>query len=243
LLEINEKSNDVSFKLDVDVASTLVTCLSECSEWAQIYILEAIMYLHPAEKGDAESVIDRVIPRLQHSNSGIVLTSTKVIIHLLSFAADSTYQDNIYKKIAPPLLTLLGSEPEIQYVTLRSILLIVQKRPELFQPNLKMFFCKYNDPIYVKISKLEIMFRLVHETNVDILINELMEYSTEVDVAFVRKAVRAIGRCAIKIESSADSCIHNLMELILSKVNYVVQEAVVVIKVFPLIILTLGHFS
>lgn len=29
---------------------------------------------------------------------------------------------------------------------------------------------------------------------------ELKEYATEVDVDFVRKAVRAIGRCAIKVE-------------------------------------------
>jgi vesicle coat complex subunit len=28
---------------------------------------------------------------------------------------------------------------------------------------------------------------------------ELKEYATEVDVDFVRKAVRAIGRCAIKV--------------------------------------------
>lgn len=34
---------------------------------------------------------------------------------------------------------------------------------------------------------------------------ELKEYATEVDVDFVRKAVRAIGRCAIKVEASV-SC-------------------------------------
>lgn len=34
---------------------------------------------------------------------------------------------------------------------------------------------------------------------------ELKEYATEVDVDFVRKAVRAIGRCAIKVEASISS--------------------------------------
>lgn len=48
---------------------------------------------------------------------------------------------------------------------------------------------------------------------------------------FVRKAVRAIGRCAIKVEQSAERCVNTLLELIQTKVNYVVQEAVVVIKV------------
>jgi AP-1 complex subunit beta-1 len=49
-------------------------------------------------------------------------------------------------------------------------------------------------------------------------------------VDFVRKAVRAIGRCAIKLERAAERCINVLLDLIKIKVNYVVQEAIVVIK-------------
>ncbi|CAM9617009.1 unnamed protein product, partial [Choristocarpus tenellus] len=59
---------------------------------------------------------------------------------------------------------------------------------------------------------------------------ELKEYAQEVDVEFVRKSVRAIGRCAIKLERAAERCINVLLELIQTKVNYVLQEAVIVIK-------------
>ena len=38
------------------------------------------------------------------------------------------YVTNLVKKLAPPLVTLLSAEPEIQYVALRNINLIVQKR-------------------------------------------------------------------------------------------------------------------
>ena len=48
---------------------------------------------------------------------------------------------------------------------------------------------------------------------------------------FVRKSVRAIGRCAIKVEQAAERCVSTLLDLIQTKVNYVVQEAIVVIKV------------
>lgn len=43
--------------------------------------------------------------------------------------------------------------------------------------------------------------------------------------------MRAIGRCAVSLEPAAERCINVLLELIRSKVNYVVQEAVIVIKV------------
>ncbi|KAH3883566.1 hypothetical protein DPMN_007526 [Dreissena polymorpha] len=38
------------------------------------------------------------------------------------------YVTSLVKKLAPPLVTLLSAEPEIQYVALRNINLIVQKR-------------------------------------------------------------------------------------------------------------------
>ena len=59
----------------------------------------------------------------------------------------------------------------------------------------------------------------------------VVRYATEVDVDFVRKSVRAIGRCAIKVDMAAEKCVSTLLDLIQTKVNYVVQEAIVVIKV------------
>ena len=145
-----------------------------------------------------------------------------------------TNQDTIRmlcKKMGPPLVTLpMSSEPEIQYVALRNINLIVQRRNQVLQGEVKVFFCKYNDPIYVKLEKLELMIMLASERNIDQILMELKEYATEVDIDFVRKSVRAIGRCAIKLERAAERCVKVLLDLIQTKVNYVVQEAIVVIK-------------
>ena len=121
--------------------------------------------------------------------------------------------------------------PEVQYVALRNINLILQRRSDVLSNEMRVFFCKYNDPPYVKLEKLEIMIKLCNERNVDQLLSELKEYASEVDVDFVRKSVRAIGRCAIKIEESSERCVNVLLDLINTKVNYVVQEAVIVIKV------------
>ena len=79
-------------------------------------------------------------------------------------------------------------------------------------------------------EKLEIIIRLVSDRNIEQVLLEFKEYATEVDVEFVRKSVRAIGRCAIKLERAAERCINVLLDLIQTKVNYVVQEGIVVIK-------------
>ena len=56
----------------------------------------------------------------------------------------------------------------------------------------------YNDPIYYKLEKLDIMIRVASQANIAQVLSELKDYVTEVDVDFVRKSVRAIGRCAIR---------------------------------------------
>jgi AP-1 complex subunit beta-1 len=127
-------------------------------------------------------------------------------------------------------VTLVASAPEVQYVALRNIDLLLQAKPDILSKELRVFFCKYNDPPYVKMQKLEIMVRIANDKNFDQLLAELKEYALEVDMDFVRRAVKAIGQVAIKIESASEKCVNALLDLISTKVNYVVQEATVVVK-------------
>jgi len=232
LAEISETSETAQrvFQINTSTLQKMLAALNECTEWGQVFILDSLALYNPAAASEAESIIERVTPRLQHANSAVVLSAIKVMIKYMDLITSQDALKALYKKMAPPLVTLLSSEPEIQYVALRNINLIVQKRPTILAHEIKVFFCKYNDPIYVKMEKLEIMIKLASERNVDQVLMELKEYSTEVDVEFVRRAVRAIGRCAIKLERAAERCINVLLELIQTKVNYVVQEAVIVIK-------------
>ncbi|EHB05111.1 AP-2 complex subunit beta [Heterocephalus glaber] len=306
LSEISESHpNSNLLDLNPQNINKLLTALNECTEWGQIFILDCLSNYNPKDDREAQSICERVTPRLSHANSAVVLSAVKVLMKFLELLPkdsdyynmllkklapplvtllsgepevqyvalrninlivqksicervtprlshansavvlsavkvlmkflellpkDSDYYNMLLKKLAPPLVTLLSGEPEVQYVALRNINLIVQKRPEILKQEIKVFFVKYNDPIYVKLEKLDIMIRLASQANIAQVLAELKEYATEVDVDFVRKAVRAIGRCAIKVEQSAERCVSTLLDLIQTKVNYVVQEAIVVIR-------------
>lgn len=231
LSEISDNSGGtMAFKITKSVLQKLLAALNECNEWGQVFVLDALAGYTPADSREAEGIIERVTPRLQHANSAVVLSAVKVIMKFLEKVSDADTERSLSRKMAPPLVTLLSAEPEIQYVALRNINLIVQKRPAILANEIKVFFCKYNDPIYVKMEKLEIIIRLVSERNIEQVLLEFKEYATEVDVEFVRRSVRAIGRCAVKLERAAEKCINVLLELIQTKVNYIVQEAIIVIK-------------
>ena len=233
LSEINEASPSGRPLIEMNAATInkLLTALNECTEWGQVFILDSLSNYAPKDEREAQSICERITPRLAHANAAVVLSAVRVLMKYMEMMAqDADFVNNLSKKLAPPLVTLLSSEPEVQYVALRNINLIIQKRADILKHEMKVFFVKYNDPIYVKLEKLDIMIRLASQSNIAQVLSELKEYATEVDVDFVRKSVRAIGRCAIKVEASAERCVSTLLDLIQTKVNYVVQEAIVVIK-------------
>ncbi|KAJ2800080.1 hypothetical protein H4R21_003314 [Coemansia helicoidea] len=230
LTEVSERSPHIKLKLNMKIAGKLVTALNECNEWGQIYIIEALMYVTPQSSDDAETLIERILPRLQHGNSGVVLACVKIIAYMMNYVAQADVLEPILRKLSPPLVTLLNSGPEVQFITLRNIQLLLQRWPTVLQNQLRAFFCKYDDPIYVKLAKLEVILALTTEENARVVLAELTEYAAEIDVDFVRKAVRSIGRIAIKIELAADRCVRALLDLIQTKVNYVVQEAIIVLR-------------
>ena len=95
------------------------------------------------------------------------MSAVKVLFKMMDLVTNRDIIRNLCRKMAPPIVTSLSSEPEVQYVALRNINLIIQKHKEILENEVKVFFCKYNDPIYVKMEKLEIMIKLANDSNID----------------------------------------------------------------------------
>ena len=207
-----------------------MNALYENNECCQIYLLEGISKYNPLNNDEITEMIERVVPFVSHANSGVVLTAIKILIKLLDLVQSADTIRSVCKKITPSLVTLLSSEPEIIYVALKNINLLIQKRPIIFEKDIKMFFCNFTEPIYNKMEKLEILYKLVSMNNIDLVLNELVDYSTEVDVQFVKRSVRLIGQCAIKLEKAAQRCVEKLVDLVKSQVSFVIQEAVIALR-------------
>ena len=129
----------------------------------------------PQDTKEAALLAERILPRLSHTNSAVALTCIRVLLYLFNYISDERLIDSICTKLSPPLITLLSKGPEIQYLALRNALLILQRRPDVLRNDIRVFFCKYNDPIYVKITKLELIFMLAHEDNIREVLAELRE--------------------------------------------------------------------
>lgn len=179
LVDIWQRSETIRLTIDYESASNVVQILPDCSEWGQTYILEALMSYVPQTTDDASLIAERILPRLSHSNSAVVLACIRLLLYLFNYIADERLVDSLCQRLSPPLVTLLAKGPEIQYLALRNALLILQKRPQILQNDIRVFFCNYNDPIYVKVTKLELVFMLATEKNIESVLAELRESVTQ----------------------------------------------------------------
>ena len=91
LSEVQESSNIIqSFALGSNTVYKLLAALNECTEWGQVIILDSISSYSPQNESQAESIIERVTPRLQHANCAVVLSAAKVIVSQLEVRGGSS---------------------------------------------------------------------------------------------------------------------------------------------------------
>lgn len=65
----------------------------------------------------------------------------------------------------------------IQFIALQNIQLLLSWIPGLFDAHYKIFFCKFNDPIYIKLAKLDVLVSLANNENLNELLDEFKELS------------------------------------------------------------------
>lgn len=126
LQEIQEMSGRAVLAINSNTLFKLLAALNECTEWGQVFILDALAGYDCRDMGEAEKIVERVLPRLQHVNSAVVLSAVKVggassvmsamiagfLLHgppLMCFSAQQQRADNIRQRALCPAVTNVRS--------------------------------------------------------------------------------------------------------------------------------------
>ncbi|AET39868.1 Apl1p Ecym_5078 [Eremothecium cymbalariae DBVPG len=216
--------------ISYEVCEKMLLMLSKLNEWDKSILLDhlCISYV-PESHEEAHKLIEIVVPQLQHANSSVVLNCLKLITYASNYV--ESIEQELVSKISNSVIALLSKPPELKFLVLRNVILILLSRDRSFLDlEVSYFFIEYNDMIYIKDTKLEILYLLADAENLPQILNELKEYGTDIDIQMSRKAIRAIGNLAVKLESSVKECVNVLIELLGFGVEYIVQEIVSVIK-------------
>ncbi len=93
--------------------------------------------------------------------------------------------------------------------------------------DISYFFIQFNDPIYIKDTKLECLYLLANKNNLIQILDELEQYATDIDIQMSRKAIRAVGNLAVKLDdSAAANCCDTLADLLDFGVEFFIKEII-----------------
>lgn len=176
--------------------------------------MESISTYDSSDAKESENIIERVLPMLTHNNPAVIMSAVKTILNFMDNIQKEDLLKGVTKKLAAPLVTLLSSEAEIQYVALRNINFILQKQPHIFESNVRVFFCKFNDPVYVKLEKIDILIKVADEKNAEVILAELKEYANDIEIELIRKSIKAIGSIILKVDKASKKAVEIIHELI-----------------------------
>lgn len=208
------------FVIDEVILNKLLKTLDECSEWGKVSILKALATYEAQSTTTVNKIVEKVAPQLQHENSAVVLNSIKILIK-------QSPSETILKRLSAPLCSLMSQPAEIQYVALRNIRILLELYPNILDKDLRAFFVHYDDPVYLKLEKIETLVRIVNEDTALILLSELREYSMDMDQEVVSKAIMALTHLALKIPKCAKKTIEVIYELFLNRSEYIVDDCVI----------------
>jgi AP-4 complex subunit beta-1 len=210
--------------VDKAMVHHLLNRIKEFSEWSQCIVLDLVSKYNPgSDEDEIFDIMNLLEERLKHSNSAVILATTKIFLHLTQSMPDVHVQ--VYERIRTPMLTMMAGSAghELGFAILHHINLLVQRAPEVFEHEFKQFFCKHNDPGYVKVLKLDIITAIASESNALAIVEELVQYVND-SVEVARRSIRACATVAVQVSSAAESILSALLGLLDLKVDYVSAE-------------------
>lgn len=215
-----------------EIVTNLLNRITQFSEWGQCAVLRFITKYQVPDEGEMFDVMNILDSLLKQSSSAVVMSVTKIFMDLTSNRPD--LQQDVLRRLKGPLLTLMAAaNPELAYTVLVHIQALCSRggrTVEVFGPDYKQFFCRYNDPSYIKQVKIEILTILADVNSAEPIVAELSEYVTDVDADIAPRAIRAIGGIAVRVPYAAEMIVNSLTNLLELDIDYVCAEAAVVMK-------------
>ena len=71
--------------------------------------------------------------------------------------------------------------------------------PSVLGENYSDYICSYNDPFYIRLEKMEIMYRMTNEKNAKAVMNEFFEYHKELNADFVKISIDYIAKICLRV--------------------------------------------
>lgn len=193
----------------------LLNRLHEFSEWGQCSVMGLACRYTPSSDEERFDILNLLENRLKHSNSAVVMATTKLFLHLTSDAPE--LQQEVSRRMIAPLITHMSvGSPETSFAVLSHIKVLVSASQDRssWGSSFKHFFCLQSDSVYVRQLKMDVLTLIANPTNALEIVFEVTEYVSSRSELVACHAVRTIAKVAVHVPSSAGEAVDALLQLL-----------------------------
>lgn len=222
----------------------MVNRMNQMNEWEQCLTLKALQTYTPSgdELFDMMNLLDGL---LKHTSTAVFLATAKCF---LSWTAnDCMLQLEVIRRLEKSMIALIAQScNEIAHNLLINTLLLIVNAPRLagsqestdtattpnppFADHYETFFCRYDDPVYTKHAKINILVAIACESNSLQILNELNEYFSDTNHEIATKSVKAAGVIALKFPAHLEMLIQQMSAIFSPRIPHLNSAVLYVIR-------------
>ena len=235
ILALNEiLANEGGIGINRRMVIYLLNRIEQYSEFAQSKIFELVAKYSPTSEEEMYNIMNILEERLKNSSSTVVLACIKIF---LVYTKDNpVILKQVYARIKDPLITLFGAGEvvgahEISYCVLSHIHLLVSKGAfSEFENDFKTFFCKDDEPVYIRVLKIDILQIIASENNMFEIIGELGAYISDFHREISKSAIQSITKLAMRFPDSSQHLTKMLLKYLTANSENIVTDVLIALK-------------
>ena len=206
-----------------NIAHYLLSKLDTFSDWNLVTVLTTLKKYRPRNEKETLDIMNMADPYLKYNSFAVVISALRYFLYLVQHMPQ--LHGDVFTRAKSPILQNLGSgNPELTFTLLEFIDSILKESKDVFQPHYQALYSKYNEPIFVKVKKIEMLPKLVSEANFNEILDELSMHCIEINSEVAHAAVSSISYVSAVHHHSHDVCLDKLLELLDMRLDYVANE-------------------
>ncbi|XP_076304778.1 LOW QUALITY PROTEIN: AP-4 complex subunit beta-1-like [Tachypleus tridentatus] len=201
----------------------LINRLEIFHDWSILGVIKFFSKMQPESQEELLTFLNSLDEHLEHSNPAIVLSVTDFLNLLLKSSLSHLAQE-VIEHVTPKLCFYLAStNHELVFASLEFIEKHLKEHLTVFSQRLNNFFCKFSDPVFVKLKKLTMLPILATASNVKDIVDELKMYCTNYSNVISKTAIDSLSQIINFQPSMSSSIINFFLQLLELEIKPMVE--------------------
>lgn len=214
--------------LNKKIVGYLLTRMGEFTPWGLVYVTKLLQKYTPKSEDEIFDLMNVLDPFLDHNNVPVCLNTLELFLGIIREMPH--LRDEVFQRSQNVFLTVCSSgNPELVTASIQFCNSHPEILPKLLAPSSKTFFCKFKDPIYLKVEKLKFVIRLINVENFKDVLEEIVVNSSDKSAEVSLVAIQSLGKLVADLPDLSDKLLKAFKNLLRSEEDHVVSNTLQVL--------------